>query len=72
MFKNKSGSWRFSKYDIWGAIRGVLFFVVAGLVVNIGAFESWISGFSINPFFITMIVWGVLDFGRRVATDYTK
>lgn len=72
MFKNKSEGYAFSTYDWWGAVRGVLIFLLVGIVVNIDAFETLLNGFNINPFFGTMIIWGVVDLARRFATDYTK
>lgn len=72
MFEKRSGSFSFSNYDWWGVGRGLLLFIISGLVVNIDAFTQWLAGLSISPFVGTMIVWGVVDLGRRFSTDYTK
>lgn len=69
MFSTRSGSFQLSSYDLYAPIRAVVLFVLAGLVVNIDAFQAQLVDWNVSPFFMTMILWGLVDLGRRFIID---
>ena len=70
MLETKSSKFSFSLYDWWGAFRGFALFMLSGLVANIGAVELQLNEWGVSAFFGTMVIWGIIDLGRRFLRDY--
>ena len=68
----KSTKGSLSTYDWYGSLRGVGLFVLAGLATNIGIIETLLNDLGISSFFVTLILWGIVDLARRFIRDYSR
>lgn len=71
MFDNYSKSLSLSGYDVWGMLRGIGLFALAGLIVNIDGLREQLTVWGVSPFAAQMIIWAVVDLGRRFLRDYS-
>lgn len=70
MFEKRSSSFSLSAYDWWAPLRGVLLFLLAGLVMNIETVNSILASWNVPETFGTLIVWYLLDLARRYMREY--
>ena len=72
MLEKKSTKFSFSVYDWYGSARGLGLFILSGLVTNIGGVETQLNEWGVSTFLGTMILWAIVDLGRRFLRDYKE
>lgn len=72
MFEKYSKAFELSAYDCWATVRNAGLFLLSVLVANISVVENLLSEKHINPGYVVLITYGILELGRRFLTNYQK
>lgn len=72
MFEKYSKSFELSAYDCWATVRNLAIFFLSVLVPNIGVVEKLLLEKGINQGVVVIILYAILELGRRFLTNYQK
>ena len=67
----RSEAYSFSWYDVWATVREVLIIVFAALVANVNLVEAQIMLWGISDLGVALIIFVLVELGRRFAKDNT-
>lgn len=72
MFEKYSKAFELSAYDCWATIRNIGLFFLSVLVPNIAIVEKLLTEWGVNQGVAAIILYAILELGRRFLTNYQK